>query len=467
MMPSAFNVRVPLASGDVFLMNTLTDAQLVVSPDVAALLDMHTLAVDPGADTREASATLAEHGFVVTDRDAEMSSLELHFASFRADASDLRATVLTTLQCNCACEYCYQIDHDQPARPADTMSMVMAGQTAAWIEHELRRVSPARFVLTFFGGEPLLNMPALFEIAESCWRVTQDLGIPQAITIVTNGVMLTPEIATRLLPRGLCGVKVTLDGDRETHDRMRPLRGGQGTFDCIIDNMRRVAPLVPLTIGGNFDISTADRYPALLDFLREQGFATRIAQVSFKPVIRPAGTAAPRGAIPLTPVGQTLTLLKSSCARTAGCGSGSICDSCCIADNQMAFLQGETRKRGFAALDGIHMGPCELYRRHSHTIGPDGSLYPCPGFTGDTAQSIGDINRNPDARQSALADQIAHMAPWRQCGNCAFIPVCGGGCAAAALAELGDMTAPSCHKRAFELALINLAEASALSTQGV
>ena len=40
MQPSMFNLRVPLAArDDVFLMNTLTDAQLVVSRDVAALLD--------------------------------------------------------------------------------------------------------------------------------------------------------------------------------------------------------------------------------------------------------------------------------------------------------------------------------------------------------------------------------------------------------------------------------------------
>src|SRR5206468_5033389 len=40
MQPSMFNLRVPLpASNEVFLMNTLTDAQLVVSADVAALLD--------------------------------------------------------------------------------------------------------------------------------------------------------------------------------------------------------------------------------------------------------------------------------------------------------------------------------------------------------------------------------------------------------------------------------------------
>ena len=40
MQPSMFNLRVPLPARDeVFLMNTLTDAQLVVSRDVAALLD--------------------------------------------------------------------------------------------------------------------------------------------------------------------------------------------------------------------------------------------------------------------------------------------------------------------------------------------------------------------------------------------------------------------------------------------
>ena len=40
MQSSMFNLRVPLTARDeVFLMNTLTDAQLVVSSDVAALLD--------------------------------------------------------------------------------------------------------------------------------------------------------------------------------------------------------------------------------------------------------------------------------------------------------------------------------------------------------------------------------------------------------------------------------------------
>ena len=40
MQPSMFNVRVPLEDrSDVFLMNTFTDAQLIVTRDVADLLE--------------------------------------------------------------------------------------------------------------------------------------------------------------------------------------------------------------------------------------------------------------------------------------------------------------------------------------------------------------------------------------------------------------------------------------------
>jgi uncharacterized protein len=271
-----------------------------------------------------------------------------------------------------------------------------------------------------------------------------------------------------MLPLGLTGVKVTLDGDRDTHDRMRPMRGGQGTFDRIIENVRRVAPLVPITIGGNFDMTTADRYPALLDFLKQQEFAGRINKVAFKPIIRPAQAAAPAGVIPLQPVDADSRPLNGSCMTAAGPSSGrtrasgcSPCDSCDLVDDTMAFLREETQRRGFPAPDGVHMGPCEIFRRHSHTIGPDGSLCACPGFTGEHAIAVGHIDGRREAAHAAAARRFEHLAPWRHCGDCPFIPVCGGGCAVAAHAELGDMDAPSCHKRSFEAALTSLAAEAA------
>ena len=72
MAASIFNLRVPLPNDDVFLMNTLTDAQLVVSTDVAALLDSVNKenATFLSGQEREALNQLWENGFLVEDRDA-------------------------------------------------------------------------------------------------------------------------------------------------------------------------------------------------------------------------------------------------------------------------------------------------------------------------------------------------------------------------------------------------------------
>jgi uncharacterized protein len=283
--PSIFNLRVPLPErGDVFLMNTLTDAQLVVSADVAALLDRSTQIESVSAldqEAREALGLLRENGFVVSSRDADFEALDRYFTAVKSDTSELHITVLTTLQCNFACDYCFQGDHGDYNKFAQKMTLEMSARVAGWIERELDRVRPERLVITFFGGEPLLNLPVLYDIADRMWAATQARGVRMMTSIITNGLLLTPEIVDRLVPRGLQGIKITLDGDRDTHNRMRPLRGGQGTFDRIVENIRQVASKVPIAIGGNFDETSAGSYPALLQFLREQDFADKLVKVYF------------------------------------------------------------------------------------------------------------------------------------------------------------------------------------------
>ena len=63
----------------------------------------------------------------------------------------------------------------------------------------------------------------------------------------------------------------------------------------------------------------------------------------------------------------------------------------------MSFLRDETKRHGFPTPDGVHIGPCDVHMKHAHTIGPDGSLYACPGFTGEKSQSTGHIDDRRDA----------------------------------------------------------------------
>jgi uncharacterized protein len=476
MQPSMFNVRVPLATAgrqdDVFLMNTFTDAQLIVSRDVAALLDSVGTA-DPqalNATEREALTTLSEPGFIVDNRDAERRHIEQWFRDLRHSPDQLRVTVLTTLQCNFACDYCFQGDHGDYNKFAAKMTLETADRVAAFTEERLDTLRPSSFVLTLFGGEPLLNLPVAYYLAERLWQASQARGVKMQLNVITNGLLLTPEVVDRLAPCGLNAVKITLDGDHDTHNRMRPLRGGQGTFDKIIQNVRAVAGKCRISIGGNFDESSVDSYPALLDFLKEQEFADKLARVAFKPIIREPKPQQPKGMIPLTVVGAGNKPLNGTCMTSAGSGtsSASVCDSCNFLDEKMSYLRDETKKRGFATMDGVHMGPCEIHREHAHTIGPDGAMYACPGFTGDATQSTGHIDGRDDESRQRAASRFDQLAAWKECNDCAFIPVCAGGCSVAAHTELGNMNRPNCHKSTFESGVASLArDAAAAATTSI
>src|SRR5438128_1371131 len=188
MQSSIFNFRVPLPRDEVFLMNTITDAQLVVSTDVAALLD-RVCEPDPvssaGAEEREAVELLRENGFLVDSHEADRRRLDEYLDGVKANTQELNVTVLTTLQCNFACDYCFQGDHGDYNLHADKMSLETAGRVGDWLERELERVHPERFVFTFFGGEPLLNLPVMYQLSERMWRATQAMGVTMYVTIIT------------------------------------------------------------------------------------------------------------------------------------------------------------------------------------------------------------------------------------------------------------------------------------------
>jgi uncharacterized protein len=468
MQSSLFNLRVPLPARDeVFLMNTITDAQLVVSSDVAALLDRahrgELATAEPSGEEREALDVLWENGFLVESRDADRRALDDYLTAVKSDASELNVTVLTTLQCNFACDYCFQGDHGDYNARADRMSAETGARVATWIERELERLHPEKLVLTFFGGEPLLNLPIMYALAGRASQAARARGIKLYINIITNGLLLTPDVVDRMLPYGLNGIKITLDGDRDTHNRMRPLRGGQGTFDRIVENVRQVADRCRISIGGNFDETSVDSYPALLEFLKAQDFGDKLSKVFFKPIVR-AEPVSGKGIIPLTPIAAK-DALNGTCMTSVGSGAGAACDSCNVLDDKLTFLRQETTRLGFPTHDGVHNGPCHVHKQHAHTIGPDGSLYACPGFTGQLALSTGHIDDRKESWRESAREKFLRLSPWKECGDCAYIPVCAGGCVAASHSQLGDMNLPTCHKRSFDSALISLAHTAASAAQ--
>src|SRR6266542_4981763 len=179
MQPSVFNVQVPLPErNEVFLMNTFSDAQCLVSPDVTNLLERIRNGQETfEADERDTVESLVENGFIVGSRDEEQVALRKYFTDMREDTDQMRLTILTTLQCNFACDYCIQGDHGEYNKTASKMSLETAGRLVDWIEERLDTVKPEKFVLTFFGGEPLLNLPVIYLISERVSAMASARGV--------------------------------------------------------------------------------------------------------------------------------------------------------------------------------------------------------------------------------------------------------------------------------------------------
>ncbi|MDQ7911325.1 radical SAM protein [Phytohabitans sp. ZYX-F-186] len=152
-------------------------------------------------------------------------------------------TVLTSTACNLGCGYCFQNVEQDPKggfRPLRvdrerlserTIERIMEFTAGRMAEAELDKLH-----LLLFGGEPLLNPKACLSLL----RRSAALGLDHA-TMITNGVLLTPPLATELAGAGLRGIQITFDGSREDHDRTRVRHNGGATFDTIVRNVGRAS----------------------------------------------------------------------------------------------------------------------------------------------------------------------------------------------------------------------------------
>ena len=119
--------------------------------------------------------------------------------------------------------------------------------------------------------------------------------------------------------------------------------------------------------------------------------------------------------------------LGGTCMTSAGDGGASACDTCDTLDDKMTFLREETRRHGFSTPDGVHNGPCHVHMEHAHTIGPDGSLYACPGFTGEKGKSTGHIDDRLEARREEARAGVRPAEPLEGMRRLRLHPrVCGG-----------------------------------------
>jgi uncharacterized protein len=385
-----------VAPGEHALYDVLSDRYVGVDDAALAAVDRWRDAA-PAEAEREAAGALRDLGLVVEGDAADDARLEAAYRNARRGDGRVYVTLLPTLACDLACTYCIQ--KDTPAAG----HMTAATEDAA-VAFALARVDASRLerlTVHYIGGEPLVRKDLVLRTAARLSAAMRARGGRFDWELTTNGVGLETELVRALLAHGPGWIKVTLDGDRATHDSARVRRDGRGTFDDVLANLLEVAracPEVGLRVGGNFRPGQRASYERLLDRLEAASLAGRLQSVRFKPVV----DAAPCGACGAGPAGaDELVQLGRSAARRG-------------------LAPGGDRFGVDAA------GACELHWDEAWTVDPRGLLYRCYAVAGRAELAVGDVRTG-----ATRSDPLVAEPPWTsdaRCRACPFVPACYGGC---------------------------------------
>lgn len=157
-----------------------------------------------------------------------------------------------TQNCNLRCGYCtYGGNYKNRTHSLKTMNFELAKKA---IDFGVERSQESSdFVVSFYGGEPLLA----FNLIKKCVAYAKEniQGKELHFNMTTNGTLLTTEIMDFLVENRF-QLLISLDGDKESHDANRVFKSGKGSFDLIMQNVRNFKARHPSYVAEHVQFNT-------------------------------------------------------------------------------------------------------------------------------------------------------------------------------------------------------------------
>ncbi|MBL7258128.1 radical SAM/SPASM domain-containing protein [Paractinoplanes lichenicola] len=344
-------------------------------------------------------SVLVDARVVVADRTDELELLRDRYEQTRRNPGRFHLTIVPSLGCDLDCLYCFEAKHPS------LLDEEVQQRLLRLVEQKLPAVRS--FAVLWYGGEPLVGLPALLRLSDEFITRCAAAGVSYQAEIITNGHLLTTETARLLRARHVTAAQVTMDGPAEVHDRRRPLAGGRGTFDQLLANVVAVAGILDVTVRVNLDTDNVGDAARLLEILAAAGLAGRV------------------GVYPGHVVATTANPLAPSARYGTACLS-----KAAFAEAEQHFAEAAAGL-GFAtvALPEPVGAPCTAVRDNELVIGSRGEIYKCTETVGDPKEVIGNLRSwpQPDDRLSKWLTYDPFGDD--DCRSCVALPGCMGGCA--------------------------------------
>ena len=344
--------------------------------------------------------------------------------------------------CNFRCRYCFA-DEGAYHNKRESMSL----ETAKKAVDFLIANSGNRKVLEmdFFGGEPLMNLEVLKQTVYYAKEQGEKYGKKFLFTTTTNALLLNDDVI-RFFNEEMENVVLSLDGRKEVHDAIRKSINGKGTFDLIIDKIKKFISLrgdKSYYVRGTFTAKNLDFSRDVL-FIAEQG----VDSISMEPVVTDIEDLQIRA--------EHLPMIEKEYEN--------LCEE---------YLRLHAEGKGFNFFHfniDLEGGPC-LSKRVSacgagneyFSVVPNGDLYPCHQFAGNKDFKMGSVYEGITQPQLREKFKNSCLFTRKKCENCFAKFICSGGCSANNYNFNGDIDVPyettcAMMKKRVECAMHILAE---------
>lgn len=314
----------------------------------------------------------------------------------------VRSLMVNVVQvCNLKCVYCAAGGDGSFGNASKHVDIETIQDQIRSLLHDIP--NGGEFSLTFFGGEPLLVPDTIRNLARFTKLQAAGRNIRIQFYLITNGTLVTPEIAELLADIG-CHVTVSLDGPPEVQNQNRPSRGGNGSSARTLKGLETLMKvrnqLGSLSAGAVFGKHNTDVL-STYKYLRQFGFDSIKFDFAAEADDSEASQAYMR-----------------SLAETA----------------DFAYASGgEKELRRIEQFDSYFRALDQQRRLHNHcgagkshlTTDSRGRLTACQWFAGSESEELG---RGITIDSEKLKAFAARLNELNQCGSCWARYLCGGGC---------------------------------------
>lgn len=312
--------------------------------------------------------------------------------------------------CNLRCAYCFASQGDFNG-DRDLMPLEVGKKAFDFLVTQSK--NRHNLEVDFFGGEPLMNFQVVKNLVVYGRSLEKEYNKRFNFTMTTNAVLLNDE-NMRWIDDNMNNVVFSLDGRKAVNDHMRKTVSGGGSFDVIIENIKKMAALREASgkeyyVRGTYTKNNLD-FGKDVEFLAEQGFRS----VSVEPVV--------------TDETKNYAILEGDVDRIKA-------EYDRLA---LAYLDKEAKGLDYLFyhfMVNLDAGPC-VYKRISGcgagrdyvAVTPQGTIYPCHQFVGNDDFIMGNVDEgitNPQIKETFMGANLLKKEACRECW-CRYF--CGGGC---------------------------------------